>query len=159
MRRALLNGASPNAPCHSRGFNKAEYPLGLVTSRRYHERTDECFHVLVMAGVEIESQFIDKKDLSDLIDQLFLFAFRPIATFRTLRAVLAMKIDFTEQRRDRLRELANNQAWYHGDIDGKEIWSLQYESIQLQRQRILSSRFSREEITPVSTDSPATEST
>lgn len=152
MRSVLRNGSSPNHPCHRLGFFKAEYPLHLVTSRKYHERTDECFLVLVGAGVDIEYQAMDKKDLIDLVDQLFVFAFRPMASLHALRAVLGMKIDFTEQRRERLRELANNRCWYHGDIVGKEIWTLQNDQLQLQRRRIVSSRFLREEIIRVSSD-------
>ncbi|KKY39723.1 hypothetical protein UCDDA912_g00268 [Diaporthe ampelina] len=114
-----------------------DFPLGLVVSRKFHERSDECFLALLEAGADINSQAESEEEIRDLKDRLLVFAFRPRASLEVLEAVLEMGIADTEHGRERLAEVATSRCWYHGDRpDGREIWSMQDESLQTQRQYI-----------------------
>lgn len=138
LRIMLHDGASPNRACHWSEHTGFEFPLRLVTARRHHERTDECFFALLEAGANIQSQYTDEDDLCSLRDQLLLFAFRPNATLRVLEAALDMGIANSAGARERLVQLATQEDWYHGrNPNGINNWTPQDQHLQRQRQRIV----------------------
>lgn len=134
IRRLASRGISVNRICHMGTSFKGMYPLGLVTSDRYHHRSDDCFLALLEAGADPKSQAKTKEDLSRLKDQLMGFAFRPNAGLNVLKAVLKMGVADAESARDRLVEFATRRFWYDGPgPDGQDIIAKQDEFLQVAR--------------------------
>lgn len=138
----IRRGRSPNRPCHMITASGAtDSPLGFVVSRRFYYRSDECFLALLEGGADVNSQAQGELELWDLKDRILVFAFRPTASLEVLEAVLDMGIAETEQERERLVTVATCQPWYHGDRPcGREIWTMQDDTLQRQRQRLILSK-------------------
>ncbi|KAL2276474.1 hypothetical protein FJTKL_00908 [Diaporthe vaccinii] len=137
-------GSSPKLPCHI-GMEKipfdGRFPLGLMTSREYHHRTDDCFLALVDAGANLRSQTESEEQLGCLKNQLMMFAFRPNARLEVLKVVLDLGVADTECVPERLVRAATERYWYHGvGPDGKDIWTLQDESQYFARQFVVLSK-------------------
>ena len=139
IKRLIYHGASPNRPCHMDEYTcTVDFPLGLVTRREYYHRSDACFLALVEAGANIMSQAESDKELSNLKDQLMVFALRPKASPRVLKVVLKLGIADTEWGRERLVQAVTGRCWYNGNgSDGNGRWTVQDEFLQTQRQCIV----------------------
>lgn len=134
IRILASRGISANKICHMGTSLKGDYPLGLVTSDRYHHRSDDCFLALLEVGADPKAQAKTNDDLSRLNDQLMGFAFRPNAGLNVLKAVLKMGVADTEWARDRLVEFATRRLWHDGPgPDGQDIITKQDEFLQVAR--------------------------